>query len=197
MTKIYKFQGDINSDALQKLQNVKEIGCDVEATGLKIPHFDKLSLIQISPSSDVVYIIQPDRQNYNCPNLVKLFDLNAIEYYLKCEIKNFYCSKISSKILRGYTQNHGLKDLVFEFIGKKLDKKYGSSDWNKDLMTEITEQQLEYAAADCKYLIEIKNGLNKMMVREGKTELYNNCVKFLKTRIKLDQNGYTEDIFTH
>jgi ribonuclease D len=211
MTKIYKFQGDIDSDALQKLQKVKEIGCDVEATGLKIPHFDKLSLIQISPSSDVVYIIQPDRQNYNCPNLVKLFeninilfifhyarfDLNAIEYFLKCEIKNFYCSKISSKILRGYTQNHGLKDLVFEFIGKKLDKKYGSSDWNKDLMTEITDQQLEYAAADCKYLIEIKNSLNKMMVREGKTELYNNCVKFLKTRIKLDQNGYTEDIFTH
>ena len=109
-----------------------------------------------------MYIIQPDRQNYNCPNLVKLFeninilfifhyarfDLNAIEYFLKCEIKNFYCSKISSKILRGYTQNHGLKDLVFEFIGKKLDKKYGSSDWNKDLMTEITDQQLEYAAAD-------------------------------------------------
>ena len=74
MTKIYKFQGDIDSDALQKLQKVKEIGCDVEATGLKIPHFDKLSLIQISPSSDVVYIIQPDRQNYNCPNLVKLFE---------------------------------------------------------------------------------------------------------------------------
>ena len=109
MTKIYKFQGDIDSDALQKLQKVKEIGCDVEATGLKIPHFDKLSLIQISPSSDVVYIIQPDRQNYNCPNLVKLFeninilfifhyarfDLNAIEYFLKCEKKNFYCSKIS------------------------------------------------------------------------------------------------------
>ena len=64
-------------------------------------------------------------------------------------------------------------------------------------MTEITDLQLEYAAADCKYLIEIKNGLNKMMVREGKTELYNSCVKFLKTRIKLDQNGYTEDIFTH
>jgi len=136
MTKIYKFQGDIDSDALQKLQKVKEIGCDVEATGLKIPHFDKLSLIQISPSSDVVYIIQPDRQNYNCPNLVKLFeninilfifhyarfDLNAIEYFLKCEIKNFYCSKISSKILRGYTQNHGLKDLVFEFIGKNMKK---------------------------------------------------------------------------
>ena len=90
-----------------------------------------------------------------------------------------------------------LKILYSNLLEKKLDKKHGSSDWNKDLMTEITDQQLEYAAADCKYLIEIKNALNKMMIREGKTELYNNCLKFLKTRIKLDQNGYTEDIFTH
>ena len=64
-------------------------------------------------------------------------------------------------------------------------------------MTEITDQQLEYAASDCRYLIEIKNGLSKMMKREGKNELYNNCLKFLRTRIKLDQNGYSDDIFSH
>ena len=211
MTKIYKFQGDIDSVALSKLESFKEIGVDTEATGLKIPHFDKLSLIQLSGKNDEAYIIQPNRKNYDCPNLVKLFenikilfvfhyarfDLNAIEYFLKCKINNFFCTKISSKIIRNYSANHGLKDLAQEFVGKKLDKKYSATDWNKDLMTEITDQQLEYAAADCQYLIEIKNGLNKMMKREGKTELYNNCLKFLRTRIKLDQNGYTDDIFSH
>jgi len=143
-------------------------------------------LVKLFNSNNILFIFHYAR-----------FDINAIEYFLKCEIKNFWCTKISSKIIRKYTNFHGLKDLTQELVGKKLEKKLGSSDWNKDLMTEITDQQLEYAASDCKYLIEIKNGLNKMMLREGKTELYNNCLKFLKTRIKLDQNGYTEDIFTH
>ena len=209
--KIYKFKTDIDSEALAKLQKFKEIGCDTESSGLKIPHFDSLSLIQLSGKSDEAYIIQPDRKNYNCPNLVKLFnnnnilfifhyarfDINAIEYFLKCEIKNFWCTKISSKIIRKYTNFHGLKDLTQELVGKKLEKKLGSSDWNKDLITEISDQQLEYAASDCIYLIEIKKGLNKMMEREGKTQIYNKCLKFLKTKIKLDQLGYSGDIFEH
>ena len=208
--KIYKFKTDIDSKALANLQKFKEIGVDSEAQGLRIPH-DKLSLIQLSGKRDEAFIIQPDRKNYNCPNLVKLFENNnilfvmhyarfdkkIIEYFLKCKIENFFCTKISSKIIRRYSSFHGLKDLCQEFVGKKLEKKYGSSDWNKDLLTEITDQQAEYAASDCRYLIEIKNALCKMMEREGKMEIYNECIKFLPTRIKLDLTEYNDDPFQH
>ena len=194
--KIYKFKTDIDSKALANLQKFKEIGVDSEAQGLRIPH-DKLSLIQLSGKRDEAFIVQPDRKNYNCPNLVKLFENNnilfvmhyarfdkkIIEYFLKCKIKNFFCTKISSKIIRRYSSFHGLKDLTAEFVGKKLEKKYGSSDWNKDLLTEMTEDQTAYAGNDCRYLISIKNGLCKMMEREGKMEIYNECIKFLPTRI--------------
>ena len=125
------------------------------------------------------------------------FDKKIIEYFLKCTIKNFFCTKISSKIIRRYSSFHGLKDLAVEFVGKKLEKKYGSSDWNKDLLTEITEDQAMYAANDCRYLISIKNTLCKMMEREGKMEIYNECIKFLPTRIKLDLTEYNEDPFSH
>ena len=91
-----------------------------------------------------------------------------------------------------------MKDLVFEFIGKKLDKRYGQTDWNKNLLSgEITDKQLEYAANDCKFLISIKDKLNVMLEREGKKTMYEECLKFIKTRIKLDQIGITGDIFSH
>ena len=208
--KIYKFKNDIDFEALEKLQKFKEIGCDTEAQGLKVPH-DKLSLIQLSGKIEEAFIIQPDRKTYDCPNLVKLFensnilfimhfarfDKKIIEYFLKCKITNFFCTKISSKIIRRYSSFHGLKDLCQEFVGKKIEKKYGSSDWNKDLMTEITDQQLEYAATDCKYLIQIKNALTKMMKRENKMEIYNECIRFLPTLIKLDLTEHNENIFNH
>ena len=208
--KIYKFKTDIDSKTLANLEKFKEIGCDTEAQGLRVPH-DKLSLIQLSGKSDEAYIIQPDRTKYNCPNLVKLFenknilfvmhfarfDKKIIEYFLKCTIKNFFCTKISSKIIRRYSSFHGLKDLTAEFVGKKLEKKYGASDWNKDLLTEITEEQATYAANDSRYLISIKNALCKMMEREGKMEIYNECIKFLPTRIKLDLTEYNDDPFQH
>ena len=86
--------------------------------------------------------------------------------------------------------------MVLEFCGKKLDKKLGSSDWNKDL-NELSDAQLQYCSNDVIYLHKIKNELHKMLVRENRLELYNNSVQFLKTRIKLDQSGFTEDIFQH
>ena len=97
---------------------------------------------------------------------------------------------------RTYTQNHGLKDLVLEFCGKKLDKRLGSSDWNKDL-EKLSDGQLQYCSNDVIYLHKIKEDLNKMLVREDRLALYENCIQFLKTRIKLDQQGFTEDIFSH
>ena len=210
MTKIYKFQGDISSDALKELEKYPSLAIDTEGSGLQIPNRDNLSLIQLSTGNNDAYIVQPDRKNYKAPNIVKIlendevtkighylrYDVSALEFFLKCNIKNIWDTKICSKLVRTYTQNHGLKDLVQEFCGKKIDKKLGSSDWNKKL-DELTDAQLQYCSNDVIYLHKIKEELHKMLVREKRQDLYENCIKFLKTRIKLDQGGFTEDIFSH
>ena len=211
MTKIFKYTGDIDANTLKDLEKHSSVAIDTEGSGLQIPHRDKLSLIQISTGNNDAYIIQPDRKNYKAPNVVKIlendnitkighylrYDISGLQYFLKCEVKNIWCSKIASRLCRTYTQNHGLKDLVQEFCGKKIDKKLGSStDWNKNL-DELTDSQLQYCSNDVIYLHKIKEELHKMLVREKRQELYENCIKFLKTRIKLDQNGFTEDIFQH
>jgi ribonuclease D len=210
MTKIYKFQDDISTDALKELEKFSSLSIDTEGSGLQIPHRDKLSLIQISTGNNDAYIIQPNRKSYSAPNIVKIlqnnkitkighylrYDVSGLEYFLKCDIKNIFDTKIASKLCRTYTQNHGLKDLVLEFCGKKLDKRLGSSDWNKAL-SELSDAQLQYCSNDVIYLHKIKEELYKMLVREKRFELYKSSIDFLKTRIKLDQSGFTEDIFQH
>jgi len=210
MTKIFKYTEDIDAGALKELENHSSLAIDTEGSGLQIPHRDKLSLIQFSTGNNDAYIIQPNRKNYKAPNIIKIlqnakitkighylrYDVSGLEYFLKCEVRNIWDSKIASKLCRTYTQNHGLKDLVLEFCGKKLDKRLGSSDWNKNL-DELTDAQLQYCSNDVIYLHKIKDALQKMLVRENRLELYENCIHFLKTRIKLDQSGFTEDIFQH
>ena len=98
--------------------------------------------------------------------------------------------------MRTYTDSHGLKNLVQEFCNKSLDKRQGSSDWNKDL-DELTDKQLEYAANDVIYLHKIKNELEKMLIREKRISIFNRCLSFLDTRVELDQNGFKFDIFEH
>jgi len=208
MVKIHRLKGDITPKIASSFKG--SIAIDTEATGLKIPERDKLSLIQICGEDGDVYIIQPDRNNYKAPNLVSLlenekilkighflrFDKNALEYFLKCKVKNIFDTKIASKVVRTYTDQHGLKNLVFEFCNKNLDKRQGSSDWNKDL-DELTDKQLEYAAGDVIYLHKIKAQLEKMLVREKRMDLFKRCISFLDTRIELDQNGFKFDIFEH
>ena len=208
MVKIHRLKGDITPKIASSFKG--SIAIDTEATGLKIPERDKLSLIQICGEDGEVYIIQPDRNNYKAPNLVSLlenekilkighflrFDKNALEYFLKCKMKNIFDTKIASKIVRTYTDQHGLKNLVFEFCNKSLDKRQGSSDWNKDI-EELTDKQLEYAAGDVIYLHKIKTQLEKMLVREKRMDLFNRCISFLNTRIELDQHGFKFDIFEH
>ncbi len=210
MTKIYKFQDDISTAALKDLEKNSSLAIDTEGSGLQIPHRDKLSLIQISTGNNDAYIIQPNRENYKAPNIVKIlenskitkighylrYDVSGLDYFLKCDMQNIFDTKIASKLCRTYTQNHGLKDLVQEFCNKKLDKKLGSSDWNKNL-EELTDAQLQYCSNDVIYLHTIKDALYKMLVRENRLKLYESCIHFLKTRIKLDQSGFTEDIFQH
>ena len=206
--KITKIKEDITSEIAKSFQN--SIAIDTEATGLQIPERDKLSLIQICDEKGNVYIIQPNKENFKAPNLISVlendkilkighflrFDKNALEYFLKCKIKNIFDTKIASKIVRTYTDAHGLKNLVQEFCNKSIDKRQGSSDWNKDI-NELSDKQLEYAANDVIYLHKIKKELEKMLVREKRMGLFQNCIAFLNTRVELDQKGFKEDIFEH
>tara|TARA_B110001452_G_C15003992_1_gene350982 strand:+ start:55 stop:678 length:624 start_codon:yes stop_codon:yes gene_type:complete len=206
--KIHKIQGDISSEIARSFKD--SVAIDTEATGLQIPERDKLSLVQICGNNSDVYIIQPDRKTYKAPNLVSVlenkdiqkighflrFDKNALEYFLKCKIKNIFDTKLASKICRTYTDSHGLKNLVQEFCNKNLDKKQGSSDWNKSI-NELSEKQLEYAANDVIFLHKIKIELEKMLIRENRMNLYNRCLDFLDTRVELDQSGFKFDIFEH
>ena len=206
--KIHKFQEDISDKVVDTIKG--SIAIDTEATGLQIPERDKLSLIQLCDEKGEVYIIQPDRKNYKAPNLVSLmenekiqkighflrFDKNAIEFFLKCKIKNIFDTKIASKVVRTYTDAHGLKNLVFEFCNKNLDKRLSSTDWNKNL-NDLSDKQLEYAANDVIYLHKIKNNLEKMLIREKRMDLFKECLRFLDTRVELDQNGFKFDIFEH
>ena len=181
--KITKIKEDITSEIATSIKT--SIAIDTEATGLRIPERDKLSLIQICDEKGNVFIIQPNKNNYKAPNLVSVlenekvqkighflrFDKSSLEYFLKCKMKNVFCTKIASKICRTYTDAHGLKSLVQEFCNKKLDKNQGSSDWNKDI-NDLNEKQLEYAANDVIYLHKIKHALEKMLIRKDRLAIY-------------------------
>ncbi len=206
--KIIKIKEDITSEIANSFKN--SIAIDTEATGLQIPERDKLSLIQICDEKSNVFIIQPNKKNYRAPNLTSVlenqnilkighflrFDKSALEFFLKCKIRNIFDTKIASKIVRTYTDAHGLKNLVQEFCNKSIDKKQGSSDWNKDI-NELTDKQLEYAANDVLYLHKIKTELEKMLLREQRQDVFKKCLDFLDTRVELDQKGFKEDIFQH
>ena len=206
--KIFKIKEDISVEIANSFK--RSIAIDTEATGLQIPERDKLSLIQICDENDNVYIIQPNKKDFKAPNLVSVlendkvlkighflrFDKNALEFFLKCKIKNIFDTKIASKIVRTYTENHGLKNLVQEFCNKSLDKRQGSSDWNKNI-DELSDKQLEYAANDVIYLHIIKVELEKMLIREKRMDIFNKCLTFLDTRVALDQTGFKFDIFEH
>tara|TARA_B100000575_G_scaffold279236_1_gene267396 strand:+ start:15 stop:638 length:624 start_codon:yes stop_codon:yes gene_type:complete len=206
--KITKFKGDITREIAKSFKN--SIAIDTEATGLQIPERDKLSLIQICDEGGNVFIIQPDKNSFKAPNLVSVlennkilkighflrFDKSALEYFLKCKVNNIFDTKIASKIVRTYTDSHGLKNLVQEFCNKTLDKRQGSSDWNKDI-DELTDKQLEYAANDVVFLHKIKYELEKMLIREKRINIFKSCLTFLDTRVELDQNGFKFDIFEH
>ena len=206
--KIIKLQEDITPEIAQSFN--ESIAIDTEATGLQIPERDKLSLIQLCAENGDVYIVQPNRKTYKAPNLVSVlendkvqkighflrFDKSGLEYFLKCKMKNIFDTKIASKIVRTYTDSHGLKNLVQEFCNKNLDKRQGSSDWNRDI-NDLTEKQLEYAANDVVYLHKIKIELEKMLIRGNRMDLYKRCINFLDTRVELDQSGFKFDIFEH
>ena len=187
-----------------KLGNV--IAVDGEFMGLDVRR-DPLCLIQISSGNSDAHIIQLDRSEYNAPNLVRVLADNAItkifhygradiahiKYYLKTETNNILDTKIASKLARSYSDSHSLKTLIKEFINVDLSKQFQSSDFGG----ELTSAQLKYCANDVIYLHKIHDELTKILQREKRIDLYNDCLKFLKTRVELDLALFKDDIWSH
>ncbi len=187
-----------------KLGNV--IAVDGEFMGLDVRR-DPLCLIQISTGNSDAHIIQFDRSNYKAPNLTKLLidekitkifhygraDLAHIKHYLKTETNNILDTKIASKLARSYSDNHSLKALIKEFINIDISKQFQNSDFGG----QLNQAQLKYCANDVVYLHKIHSELIKILERENRIELYNQCLKFLKTRVDLDLAFFRDDIWSH
>ena len=187
-----------------KLGNVLAI--DGEFMGLNVRR-DPLCLIQISSGKNDAHIVQLDRANYKSPNLSKILsdekitkifhygraDIAHIKYYLKTDTKNILDTKIASKLARSYSDNHSLKTLIKEFINIDISKQFQNSDFGG----ELTPAQLKYCANDVIYLHKIHEELNKILISDGRMELYKDCLKFLKTRVELDLALFKDDIWAH
>ena len=184
------------------------VAIDSETMGLK-PQRDRLCLIQLSSGDGNAHLVQFERCNYTAPNLVKLledpdvtkvfhyarFDVAIIKKYLKVQTNSIYCTKIASKLVRTYTDKHGLKDLCKELLDLDLSKQQQSSDWGAK---NLTEEQKKYAASDVLYLHKIKEILDQRLLREERDKLAAFCFEFLQTRASLDLIGFeNEDIFSH
>jgi len=184
------------------------VAVDSETLGLN-PHRDRLCLVQLSSGDGNAHLVQLDRNTYDAPQLKQLmtdtavlkifhfarFDVAVMEKYLGVATTPIYCTKIASKLVRTYTDRHGLKDLAAEVLGVELSKQQQSSDWGA---ADLTQQQLAYAASDVLYLHAIKAKLDVMLDREGRRAFADAAFKFLPMRARLDLAGFPEDdIFSH
>ncbi len=182
------------------------IAVDGEFMGLNFKR-DPLCLLQVSSGNMDAHIVQLNRETYKAPNLTKLLnnknvtkifhfarsDLTFIKYYLKIEVSNIQDTKIKSKLARSYSDKHGLKDLIKEFINIDISKQLQSSDFGG----KLTPAQLKYCANDVIYLHKINEELNKILVREKRMKLYEECIKFINTRVNLDLASFKDDIWSH
>jgi ribonuclease D len=184
------------------------IAVDSETMGLS-PLRDRLCLLQLRTSDGRVHLVKFHGRNYHAPRLSALltdpailkifhfarFDVAVLRYFLGVAVKPIWCTKIASKLVRTYTDRHGLKDLSREILGVELQKQEQSSDWGAD---ELSDAQLRYAASDVLHLHALKDQLHMMLEREGRLHLAHACFDFLPTRAELDISGWAEqDIFAH
>ncbi|MET0364363.1 MAG: ribonuclease D [Sphingobium sp.] len=185
------------------------VAIDTETMGLITPR-DRLCLVQISDGSGDEHLVRfGPGSNYDAPNLkaivadpnrLKLFhfgrfDIAAMQHYLGVLAAPVYCTKIASRLIRTYTDRHGLKELVREMLGQELSKQQQTSDWGAPYLSEA---QREYAASDVRYLHGLKAELDKRLEREGRAEIAQACFDFLPHRALLDLAGWPEtDIFAH
>ena len=194
------------NDLPEDLNLGNTIAIDGEFIGLNV-HRDPLCLIQISSGKSDAHIVQLDRKNYNAPNLKKILnnknickifhfgraDLAHIRHYLNIDVENILDTKIASKLGRTWSDSHSLKTLIKEFINIDISKQFQTSDFGG----ELTSAQIKYCANDVVYLHKIHEELNKILIRENRIDLYNDCLKFLKTRVDLDLALFKDDIWSH
>ena len=184
------------------------VAIDTETMGLN-PHRDRLCVVQLSFGDGNAELVQIAQGQTEAPNLVKLlqdrsvlklfhfarFDLAALANTFGVMPEPVYCTKIASRLTRTYTDRHGLKDLVRELTGVEISKQQQSSDWGAP---GLTDAQQAYAASDVLYLHQLKEKLDVMLAREGRTDLAAACFEFLPARARLDLAGWPEaDIFAH
>ncbi|WP_164115232.1 ribonuclease D [Sphingorhabdus sp. Alg239-R122] len=202
---VHFHEEDLPADAL----GPGDVAVDTETMGLITPR-DRLCVVQISDGSGDEHLVRfgPD-SDYAAPNLrviladpdrVKLyhfgrFDLAAIDHYLNVTAAPVFCTKIASRLVRTYTDRHGLKELVKELLGKDISKQQQSSDWGGP---ELSDAQRDYAASDVRFLHELREEFVTRLKREGRMEMAQACFDFLPRRAELDLMGWPEiDIFAH
>jgi ribonuclease D len=198
------YRGDLPAD----FDAGTSVAIDTETLGLK-PGRDKLCLVQLSTGDGNAHLVQIDRDTFSAPNLKALmanpavtkifhfarFDVAVLKHYLGVDTAPLYCTKIASKLVRTYTDRHGLKDLIKELLGIELNKQQQSSDWGSHVLSEAQKQ---YAALDVVYLHEVKARLDQMLEREGRSAMAKSCFDFIPTRAALDLAGWSEDdVFAH
>jgi ribonuclease D len=184
------------------------VAIDTEAMGLH-PHRDRLCLVQLSRGDGDAHLVQFSAGCYDAPNLkwllsdpsvLKLFhfarfDIAILYHYLGVMPQPLYCTKIASRLVRTFTDRHGLRDLCKDLLGVDLKKEQQSSDWGA---ASLTDEQLRYAASDVLHLHALRSKLDDMLAREGRAELAQRCFEFLPARAVLDLAGWAEqDIFAH
>ncbi len=201
---IHLHQGDLPAD----VSFGDSVAIDTETLGLN-PHRDRLCLVQLSAGDGVCHLVRFQKGIYDAPNLKKLladpgvtklfhfarFDVAVLRHYLGVDTAPIYCTKIASKLVRTFTDRHGLKDLCRELIGVEISKQEQSSDWGA---AQLSDAQLKYAASDVLHLHKLAAVLDQMLAREGRSDIAAQCFSFLPMRARLDLEGWPEiDIFAH
>jgi ribonuclease D len=185
------------------------VAVDTETLGLN-PHRDRLCVVQLSAGDGNAHLVQFEKERYAAPNLKALledpgvlkifhfgrFDIAVLKHYLGVSARPVYCTKIAAKLVRTFTDRHGLKDLCRELLGVELSKQQQTSDWGQAV---LTPEQLSYAASDVLHLHGLKAKLDALLEREGRTGLAQACFDFLPFRAELDLKGWydSSDVFNH
>ena len=204
MKEIQVFNNDIAFDFMLE----GDIAIDTETMGLNLFR-DRLCVIQMSNNLGDATLVKFDGNDYSAPNLRKLlsdqsktmifhyarFDVAVIRKFLNVKIEKIFCTKIASKLIRTYTDSHGLKELCKELLNTQLSKQQQSSDWGA---LSLSKEQITYAASDVIYLHQIKNLLETMLIRENRLLIAEKLFQFINIRVELDLMGFENcDIFAH
>ena len=198
------YRGDLPDD----LDLGTTVAIDCETMGLN-PKRDRLCVVQLSSGDGTAHLVQIAKGQSSAPNLCRMledpnvlklfhfgrFDIAAMYETFRALTAPVYCTKIASRLVRTYTDRHGLKNLLQELLSVDISKQQQSSDWGSK---KLSKAQVEYAASDVLYLHRLRDSLNQMMIREDRMEIAQSCFDFLPTRAKLDLAGWPDnDIFAH